>query len=41
MDNTFIYDLGVLLTILTIYVLSEVVALYVAEWVEHLNGKRF
>jgi hypothetical protein len=39
--DRFIYDLGLLLTILAIYVLSEVVALYLAEWSEHLNGKKF
>jgi hypothetical protein len=36
----FVYDLGVLLTILAIYVLAEIVALYVAEWAEQLAEKR-
>ena len=38
--NRFLYDLGLLLTILAIYVLSEIAALYLAEWAERLTEKR-
>jgi hypothetical protein len=38
--DRFVYDLGALLTILVIYVLAEIVALYLAEWAEHLAEKR-
>jgi hypothetical protein len=39
--DRFLYDLGLLLTILAIYVLSEIAALYLAKWVERLAGKRY
>jgi hypothetical protein len=39
--DRFVYDLGLLLTILSIYVLSEIAALYLAEWFERLTEKRY
>jgi hypothetical protein len=36
----FAYDLGIVLSILAIYVLSEIVALYVVQWTEHLAESR-
>jgi hypothetical protein len=38
--DRFVYDLEILFSILAIYVLAEVVALSLAEWVERRAEKR-